>query len=68
MGSKRVTSHLKQFCEDRLRNGESKRGEAFVSQGSLRGASPLLKNSSPFPLLRGRGIKGDGVITNQGVR
>jgi len=31
--------------------------------GSLRGAKPLfLKKFSPFPLLRGRGIKGDRVI------
>jgi len=29
---------------------------------SLRGANPLLKNLSPFPLSRGRGIKGDKVI------
>jgi hypothetical protein len=24
---------------------------------------PLLKNSSPFPFLRGRGIQGDGVLS-----
>jgi len=30
---------------------------------------PLQKNHSPFPLLRGRGIKGDRVyITSEGVR
>ena len=28
---------------------------------SLREASPLLDNPSPFPLSRGRGTKGDGV-------
>jgi hypothetical protein len=36
--------------------------------GSLKGFTPS-KNSSPFPLLRGRGIKGDRVyITSKGVR
>jgi len=28
---------------------------------SLREAKPLLQNHTPFPLIRGRGIKGDGV-------
>ena len=32
-------------------------------KGCLRGAEPLfLKNTSPFPFKRGRGIKEDGVI------
>jgi len=31
------------------------------NQGRLRGAKPLFYTYSPFPLLRGRGIKGDGV-------
>jgi len=29
---------------------------------NIREAEPLLYNHSPFPLIRGRGIKGDGVI------
>jgi len=33
-----------------------------LNQGCLRGAlAPLFKYLSPFPLIRGRGIKGDGV-------
>ena len=36
---------------------------------SQREAKPLLYNQSLFPLLRGRGIKGDGVTKNlKGVR
>jgi hypothetical protein len=32
-------------------------------KGSIRGTKSLFRKSlSPFPLLRGRGIKGDGVI------
>jgi len=31
------------------------------NQGRLRGAKPLFYTHSPFPLLRGRGIKGEGV-------
>jgi len=41
---------------------EFKRGEVPEIIGSLRGAKPLFRNLfSPFPLKRGRGIKGDGV-------
>jgi hypothetical protein len=47
------------------RYGESKRGGAwkYAHREFKRDKVPLL-NSSPFPLLRGRGIKGDGVIHN----
>jgi hypothetical protein len=34
---------------------------------SQREAKPLLYNHSPFPLIRGRGKKGDGV-TKRGIR
>jgi hypothetical protein len=30
-------------------------------KGCLRGVKPLLKNNSPFPFKRGRGIQGNGV-------
>lgn len=33
----------------------------------LRGEAPLKKLSSPFPLVRGRGIKEDGVYKGDGV-
>ena len=58
--------------------GESKRGEASIKhptsltkgkvevQGeSPREVKPLLYTHSPFPLLRGRGIKGDRVTPKQ---
>ncbi len=38
-----------------------KRRSLKTGSGSFRGAKPLLHNLSPFPLLRGRGRKGDGV-------
>jgi hypothetical protein len=37
----------------------------FMLQGELkRGEAPLSKPNSPFPLKRGRGIKGDRVTRN----
>jgi len=37
-----------------------------IPKESQREAKPLLYIHSPFPLLRGRGIKGDGVTINKG--
>jgi len=34
------------------------------SKKNQREAKPLLYNNSPFPLIRGRGIKGDRVLDN----
>jgi len=41
-----------------------------ILEASQREAKPLLYNQSPFPLIRGRGIKGDGVTKQnlKGVR
>jgi len=48
---------------ERDKKEESKRGEASkYIIGSFRGAKSPLKTTSPFPLPRGRGIKGDGVL------
>jgi hypothetical protein len=38
------------------------RGAQSKKQGVKRDFAPLHKSISPFPFLRGRGIKGDGVI------
>jgi len=35
---------------------------APIFAGSLRGASAPLSNSSPSPLPKGRGIKGEGLV------
>ena len=35
---------------------------------SQREAKPLLYIPSPFPLARGRGIKGDGVVKNLSIK
>ena len=45
----------------------SKRGEALNNREFERDEVPLVKSTSPkkFPLLRGRGIKGDGVPYNK---
>jgi len=41
-----------------------------ILEASQREAKPLLYNHFPFPLIRGRGIKGDGVTKQnlKGVR
>ena len=33
-----------------------------VREGSLRGASPLYRNYLPLPLVKGKGIKGIGLL------
>ena len=34
------------------------------SKGESKGAKPLLRNSPPSPLMKGRGIKGEGLVNN----
>jgi hypothetical protein len=46
--------------------GDFKSSHHSVGSGLRRGASAPLYKISPFPLTRGRGIKGDGVRHTQG--
>jgi hypothetical protein len=48
--------------EERSPKPGSFEGAQSKKQGLKRGFAPLQKSLSPFPFLRGRGIKGDGVI------
>jgi len=44
-----------------LELGEKSGAENNVDSGVLEGRNPLFLNHSPFPLVRGRGLKGDRV-------